>query len=75
VQRYIQHFPAAGDIFIFDCSWCNRAGVEYVVDFCTKDQYKAFMDNCPKFAHHIVKAGIILLKFRLEVGQEEKRSF
>src|SRR5438045_7297468 len=47
-QRYIQHFPAAGEVVIFDRSWYNRAGVEYVMDFCTKDQYKAFVANCSK---------------------------
>jgi polyphosphate kinase len=72
-QRYMQHFPAAGEIVIFDRSWYNRAGVEYVMDFCTKDQYMAFVENCPKFESHIVKAGIVLIKFWLEVGQEEQR--
>jgi polyphosphate kinase 2 len=73
VQRYLQHFPAAGEIVIFDRSWYNRAGVEYVMGFCTKDQYKEFVENCPKFESHIVKSGIILIKFWLEVGQEEQR--
>jgi polyphosphate kinase 2 len=72
-QRYIQHFPAAGEVIIFDRSWYNRAGVEYVMDFCTKDQYKEFVENCPKFESHIVKEGIILIKFWLEVGQEEQQ--
>jgi polyphosphate kinase 2 len=72
-QRYIQHFPAAGEVIIFDRSWYNRAGVEYVMDFCTKDQYKEFVENCPKFESHIVRAGIILIKFWLEVGQEEQQ--
>jgi polyphosphate kinase len=73
VQRYIQHFPAAGEIVIFDRSWYNRAGVEYVMGFCTKEEYKAFVENCPKFESHIIKAGIILVKFWLEVGQEEQQ--
>src|SRR5512136_506615 len=51
-QRYIQHFPAAGEIVIFDRSWYNRTGVEYVMGFCTKDQYKEFVENCPKFESH-----------------------
>src|SRR5438309_1171987 len=72
-QRYIQQFPAAGEVVIFDRSWYNRAGVEYVMGFCTKDQYKEFVENCPKFESHIVKSGIILVKFWLEVGQEEQR--
>jgi polyphosphate kinase len=71
-QRYMQHFPAAGEIIIFDRSWYNRAGVEYVMGFCTKDQYKAFLKNCPEFESHITKAGIILIKFWLEVGKEEQ---
>jgi polyphosphate kinase 2 len=72
VQRYMQHFPAAGEVVIFDRSWYNRAGVEYVMDFCTKDQYKLFVDLCPKFESHIVNSGIILIKFWLEVSKEEQ---
>jgi polyphosphate kinase 2 len=75
-QRYIQEFPAAGEVIIFDRSWYNRAGVEYVMDFCTKKQYQAFLENCPKFERFFVNAGIILIKFWLEVGQkEQKRRF
>jgi polyphosphate kinase 2 len=72
-QRYIQHFPAAGEVIIFDRSWYNRAGVEYVMGFCTEGQYEEFLVNCPKFESHIVTSGIILIKFWLEVGQEEQR--
>jgi polyphosphate kinase 2 len=72
IQRYLQHFPAAGEAVIFDRSWYNRAGVEYVMGFCTKDQYKTFVQNCPKFESHLVNSGIILIKFWLEVGQEEQ---
>src|SRR5438270_590710 len=72
-QRYLQHFPAGGEVIIFDRSWYNRAGVEYVMGFCTKKQYKTFLDNCPRFESHIQGAGIILIKFWLEVGQEEQR--
>jgi polyphosphate kinase 2 len=71
-QRYVQHFPAAGEIIIFDRSWYNRAGVERVMGFCTKDQYREFLENCPKFENHIVRAGIHLIKFWLEVGQKEQ---
>jgi len=71
-QRYFQHFPAAGEVVIFDRSWYNRAGVEYVMEFCTKEQYKDFAANCPKFESHITQAGIILVKFWLEVGMEEQ---
>jgi polyphosphate kinase 2 len=73
VQRYLEHFPAAGEVIIFDRSWYNRAGVEYVMDFCSKKQYQRFVDNCPKFESHMVESGIILIKFWLEVGQEEQR--
>jgi polyphosphate kinase 2 len=73
VQRYLQHFPAAGEVVIFDRSWYNRAGVEYVMDFCTRKQYQKFVENCPKFESHIVDAGIILIKFWLEVGPEEQQ--
>jgi polyphosphate kinase 2 len=76
VQRYIQHFPSAGEIVIFDRSWYNRAGVEYVMGFCTEDQYRAFEENCPRFESHIIQSGIILIKFWLEVGQaEQERRF
>jgi polyphosphate kinase 2 len=71
-QRYMQHFPAAGEVVIFDRSWYNRSGVEYVMGFCSKDEYKAFVENCPKFESHIIKEGIILVKFWLEVGPEEQ---
>lgn len=71
-QRYVQHFPAAGEVIIFDRSWYNRAGVEYVMGFCNKDQYKTFMEICPRFESHIINEGIQLIKFWLEVGQEEQ---
>jgi polyphosphate kinase 2 len=76
VQRYLPHFPAAGEVVIFDRSWYNRAGVEYVMGFCSKGEYKEFVLNCPKFENHIVQAGIILIKFWLEVGlKEQERRF
>ena len=71
-QRYLQHLPAAGEIVIFDRSWYNRAGVEHVMEFCTKDQYEEFLQNCPKFESYITRAGITLIKFWLEVGMEEQ---
>jgi polyphosphate kinase len=71
-QRYIQHLPAAGEVVIFDRSWYNRAGVENVMEFCTKRQCQDFLETCPIFESHIIKAGIILVKFWLEVGQEEQ---
>ena len=72
VQRYLQHFPAAGEIVIFDRSWYNRAGVELVMGFCTKEQHEKFLQLCPMFESHMVHSGIILIKYWLEVGQEEQ---
>ncbi len=73
IQRYMQHFPAAGEIVIFDRSWYNRAGVEHVMGFCSKEQHRNFLEICPKFEQYIVDAGIILLKYWLEVGKEEQQ--
>ena len=72
LQRYIQHFPAAGEIVIFDRSWYNRAGVEYVMGFCTPKQHDAFLENCPIVEKFIVEGGIILIKYWLEVSNEEQ---
>ncbi|HEU4420018.1 MAG TPA: polyphosphate kinase 2 [Planctomycetota bacterium] len=72
IQRYMPHFPAAGEIVIFDRSWYNRAGVEYVMGFCTKEQHTAFLERCPEIEHYIVQGGIILLKIWLEVSDEEQ---
>jgi polyphosphate kinase 2 len=72
MQRYIQHFPAAGEIVIFDRSWYNRAGVERVMGFCTDDQYKAFLKICPDVEKYIVDGGIFLIKYWLEVSNEEQ---
>jgi polyphosphate kinase 2 len=72
-QRYLQHFPAAGEVIIFDRSWYNRAGVEHVMGFCTEEQYRDFLKNCPKFETFCVKSGIILIKFWMEVGQKEQQ--
>ena len=71
-QRYMQHFPTAGEIVIFDRSWYNRAGVEYVMGFCTPEQHKRFLALCPQIEKYIVEAGIILIKVWLEVGMEEQ---
>jgi polyphosphate kinase 2 len=76
VQRYLAHFPAAGEIVIFDRSWYNRAGVEHVMGFCTNEQHKRFLELCPQFEQQIVDNGIILVKYWLEVGnKEQKRRF
>ena len=76
MQRYMQHFPAAGEVVIFDRSWYNRAGVEYVMGFCTKEQHQGFLDVCPEVERYIVAAGIKLIKIWLEVSdKEQKRRF
>jgi len=73
-QRYMQHFPAAGEIVIFDRSWYNRAGVEYVMGFCTPEQHKRFLSLCPEVEKYILDGGIILIKIWLEVGMEEQQA-
>jgi polyphosphate kinase 2 len=76
MQRYVQHFPAAGEVVIFDRSWYNRAGVEYVMGFCSKAQHQLFLKVCPEFEMYIVDDGILLVKFWLEVSDaEQKRRF
>jgi polyphosphate kinase 2 len=72
LQRYFQHFPAAGEIVIFDRSWYNRAGVEHVMGFCSEDQYERFLKLCPLFERQLVEGGIQLIKFWLEVGNKEQ---
>ena len=72
LQRYMVHFPAAGEIVIFDRSWYNRAGVEHVMGFCSKEQYENFLKLCPFVEELIVGNGIQLIKLWLEVGQEEQ---
>jgi polyphosphate kinase 2 len=71
-QRYIEHFPAAGEIVIFDRSWYNRAGVERVMGFASGKEVERFLGLCPEIEKYIVDAGIILIKFWLEVGMEEQ---
>src|SRR6266536_3572946 len=65
-QRYMAHFPAAGEVIIFDRSWYNRAGVEHVMGFCTDQQYEEFLKNTPVAEHFIIENGIILIKYWLE---------
>jgi polyphosphate kinase 2 len=72
MQRYIAHFPAAGEIVIFDRSWYNRAGVEHVMGFCTPKQYERFMKGCPEFERYVVNGGILLLKIWLDVSNKEQ---
>ncbi|WP_457092559.1 polyphosphate kinase 2 [Microvirga sp. P5_D2] len=73
MQRYIAHFPAAGEIILFDRSWYNRAGVERVMGFCSDDEYERFMRLVPSFEQEIVDNGVILLKYFLDVSQDEQR--
>ena len=73
MQRYMAHFPAAGEIVIFDRSWYNRAGVEYVMGFCTPDQHQRFLELCPEVERYVVDSGIILIKLWLEVGMDEQK--
>src|SRR5215218_6533115 len=76
IQRYMAHYPAAGEIVIFDRSWYNRAGVEYVMGFCSREQHKRFLKLCPVVEKYMVDGGIIVLKFWLEVSDaEQKRRF
>ena len=72
MQRYMNHFPAAGEVIIFDRSWYNRAGVEHVMGFCTPDQHKRFLVNAPAVEKYITDGGVILLKYWLEVSNEEQ---
>ena len=72
IQRYMLHFPAAGEIVIFDRSWYNRAGVEYVMGFCTTAEHERFLALCPEVEKYIVDGGIILIKLWLEVGMDEQ---
>ena len=72
IQRYAPHWPAAGEVIIFDRSWYNRAGVERVMGFCTEDQAKRFLEMVPQVEKAMVDSGIILLKYWLEVSPEEQ---
>jgi len=72
MQRYVEQMPAGGEIIIFDRSWYNRAGVEHVMGFCTKEQYTKFLKNCPAFETSLVNDGIILLKYWMEVSEKEQ---
>src|SRR5215467_9553382 len=73
MQRYMAHFPGAGEIVIFDRSWYNRAGVEYVMGFCSKDQHERFLKLCPQIEKYIVDSGILLIKIWLEVSDKEQQ--
>jgi polyphosphate kinase 2 len=73
MQRYMEHFPAAGEIVLFDRSWYNRAGIEHVMGFCSKSEYEAFLEICPAVEKLVVGNGIQLIKLWLEVGQKEQQ--
>jgi polyphosphate kinase len=74
LQRYLQHFPAAGEVVIFDRSWYNRAGVEHVMGFCSPKEHKRFLELCPQIERYlVVGSGIILIKFWLEVSNDEQK--
>jgi polyphosphate kinase 2 len=71
-QRYVNHLPAAGEMVLFDRSWYNRAGVEYVMKFCTEDEHREFLRSCPEFERMLVRSGIILIKYWFSVSDEEQ---
>jgi polyphosphate kinase 2 len=71
-QRYIQHFPAAGEVVLFDRSWYNRAGVERVMQFCSKKQYEEFLHYTPIVEQSMVNSGILLIKYWFDVSMEEQ---
>jgi polyphosphate kinase 2 len=73
-QRYVQHFPAAGEIVLFDRSWYNRAGVEKVMGFCSEAQVQEFYQSCPEFERMLVRSGITLLKYWFSVSDEEQEA-
>jgi polyphosphate kinase len=72
-QRYTDHLPAAGELALFDRSWYNRAGVEHVMGFCTKEEYSRFMHQCPIFERLLVEDGILLRKYWFSVSDEEQQ--
>jgi polyphosphate kinase 2 len=71
-QRYVSHLPAAGEIVLFDRSWYNRAGVEYVMGFCTEDEYWGFLHSVPEFERMLIQSGTTLIKYWFSVSDEEQ---
>jgi len=71
-QRYVAALPAGGEIVLFDRSWYNRAGVEWVMDYCTKEEYKEFLRTCPEFERMLMRSGIHLIKYWFSVSDEEQ---
>jgi polyphosphate kinase 2 len=72
-QRYVEQFPTAGEIVLFDRSWYNRAGVEHVMGFCTPDEYRRFLHQCPIFERLLVEDGVLLRKYWFSVSDEEQQ--
>lgn len=72
IQRYVPHFPAAGEVVIFDRSWYNRAGVERVMGYCTEDQAERFLEMIPQVEKAMIDSGIVLVKYWLEINQDEQ---
>jgi len=73
-QRYVQHLPAAGEIVIFNRSWYNRAGVEPVMGFCSEPEYQQFLRGVPVFEAMLAEAGILLVKYYLDIGRKEQKT-
>ena len=73
IQRYLQHFPAAGEVVIFDRSWYNRAGVEPVMGFCSPQEHQRFLKICPEVEKFLVESGVILVKLWMEVSDDEQK--
>ena len=73
-QRYVEHFPAAGEIVVFDRSWYNRAGVERVMGFCTPYEVESFLEDCPQFERMLVRSGVLLLKYWFSVSDTEQET-
>jgi len=71
-QRYVRHLPAKGEMVFFNRSWYNRAGVEWVMDFCTEEEYRHFLNECPEFERMLVREGFSLIKYWLSVSAEEQ---
>jgi polyphosphate kinase 2 len=71
-QRYVEHFPAKGEMVFFNRSWYNRAGVEWVMDFCTEEEYRHFLNECPEFERMLVREGFRLIKYWLSVSADEQ---
>lgn len=71
-QRYVQQLPAGGEMVLFDRSWYNRAGVERVMGFCTDEEYKRFLEDCPTFEQLLINSGVVLIKYWFSVSDDEQ---